>query len=62
MRLPNWSTVERTARFTGGMAFFAHEVFVSSTERPYVLVAILGLLGLGEMVRLDLRKKDEDQA
>lgn len=45
-------------KFVGGMSFFGHEVFVTKDERPYLLVAILGLLGLTEMVRLD-RKKDE---
>lgn len=58
VRTPSWQTFERTVKFVGGMSFFGHEVFIQDEERPYLLVAILGLLGLTEMIRLD-RKKDE---
>lgn len=57
-----WDPLFRAARdstfFLLGVWIFVHEVAITDGERPAIIAAALGLLGLAPMIRRDERKRD----
>lgn len=53
-----WYKVRKSdVMFITGLIFAVHEVFVSSVERPSLLIFIAGLLGFPVWVRYDQAKR-----
>lgn len=52
-----WTKITRDLVLLGaGLAFMAHEVFVQPVERPYVITACLGMMGLPVFLRWDSKR------
>lgn len=52
-----WTKITRDlVLFVGGLGFMAHEVLVQPVERPYVITACLGMMGLPVFLRWDSRR------
>lgn len=52
-----WPKITRDlVLFTAGLAGMAHETLVANVERPYLVTAFLGMLGLPIFLRNDERK------
>lgn len=45
--------------FAAGLLGFVHEVLVTKGERPALLVACAGLMGLAPFLRADERRQEE---
>lgn len=52
-----WSKITRDlVLFVGGLGFMAHEVLVQPIERPYIITACLGMMGLPVFLRWDSKR------
>lgn len=48
-----WRRIEQPLTWLVGLVFLSHEVFVNNGERPYLLAAITGVMGVRAMHRRD---------
>lgn len=55
--LPSSRALRDALTFGAGLAGFIHEVIVTQGERPALLVACAGLMGLAPFLRADERKQ-----
>lgn len=52
-----WTKITRDLiLLTAGLGFMAHEVLIAQTERPYIITACLGMMGLPVFLRWDARR------
>lgn len=57
-----WTKVTRDlVLFVAGLGFMAHEVLIQPVERPFIISAALGMMGLPVFLRLDERRQGPDE-
>ena len=55
----SWTTVRDILLFVAGVAGLAHEVLLTNTERPTLLILFAAMMGLPAVLRQDTAKPPE---
>jgi hypothetical protein len=58
MTAKHWPLIRDIVLFFGGLAIVLHEVFLSATERPTILLLAAAMMGLPAFLRADERHRD----
>lgn len=63
MKLPSFKITRDTICFVGGLAGLAHQTLIASAEKPTLIIAFVGMLGLPLFIRGDeARRSDAKEA